>query len=148
MRRAASPARRLVLRVDERDTGRDDGSYAVEFAVAAAVVLLALLIVAVAYQASQSSAAVTAAAREAARAASLAASPAEAESAADQIVHARITPGSGPCTDVSVVTTTTSFHAAGTVHVAVTCRTASLFGHRRVVHASADEIIDRYRGGL
>jgi Flp pilus assembly protein TadG len=131
-----------------RTIGDDDGSYAVEFAVAAALVLIALLLLAVTYQTSQSSAAVTAAAREAARAASLAPSAEDAEAAADQTVRARITPGQGPCADVSVTTTTTSFRAAGTVSVAVTCRTGSLLGHRRVMHATADEVIDRYRGGL
>jgi Flp pilus assembly protein TadG len=126
----------------------DEGSYSVEFAIAAALVLVALLLVAVAYQTSRSSAAVTAAAREAARAASLAPTAADAEAAADQTVRARITPGAGPCADVSITTTTTSFRTAGTVSVAVTCRTASLLGHRRILRASADEVIDRYRGGL
>lgn len=127
---------------------RDAGSYSVEFAVAFAIVLIGILLAAVAYQTSQSTATVNAAAREGARAASLAPSAADARAAASEVVRSRIAPGAGPCTTVDVATATDSFHAAGTVRVTVTCRTGSLLGHHRVVRADADEVIDRYRGGL
>ncbi|WP_131770942.1 hypothetical protein [Candidatus Protofrankia californiensis] len=131
-----------------RRTHSDTGSFSLEFAVGFAVIVLAILLVAVAYQVRATSAAVTAAARQAARAASLTASPDQARAAASQRVRDRL--ASGPCQTgtVDVTTDTADFHAGGIVAVTVACQTQRLLGPSRRIVGHADEVIDRYRGGL
>ncbi|WP_165485684.1 TadE/TadG family type IV pilus assembly protein [Protofrankia symbiont of Coriaria ruscifolia] len=129
--------------------GRDDrGSFAVELATGAGIFILAMAILAVAVQTRQASDAVGQAVREAARAVSLAASPTDAAQQAD--VTARTTlAGSGCAPDsISLRTDTADFRPGGWVTVTARCRVDLLLGPSRWVDSTADEIIDRFRGGI
>jgi hypothetical protein len=127
---------------------RDTGSESIEFAVGFSLFALALLVAAVFYQISAARGTVTVAAREAARAASLASEPAEAAAAANRLVRNQLSDGPCVASSIEVATDTDDFHAGGIVAVTVTCRTRRLLGPSRRIVTCADEVIDRYRGGL
>jgi Flp pilus assembly protein TadG len=126
----------------------DEGSYAVELAAAFAAWVLGVGVLAVAYQIQASGNAVAHAAREAARAASLAADPGAAVRLAGETAGNRL--AQSPCepSSVGVDVDITDFRAGGTVTVSVACRTDPPIGPVRTLRSSADEIVDRYRGGV
>jgi Flp pilus assembly protein TadG len=127
---------------------RDErGSFGVELAAGFGIWVLGIVVLATVYQIQASSNVVAHAAREAVRAASLAADPMTATRVAEQTVVARL--ASSPCEPgtVAVDVDTTRFGAAGTVAVTVSCRTDPPIGSSRLLTSSADEVIDRFRGG-
>ncbi|WP_239309763.1 hypothetical protein [Frankia sp. Cj3] len=126
----------------------DAGSFSLEFAAGWAIFLLAVVVVVVVYQAQESGTAVTTAAREAARAASLTADQDEAVAAATSLARTLLAESVCNRNSIDVTTATDGFRAGGTVTVAVSCRTDPPIGPSRTVRATAEEIIDRYRGGL
>lgn len=130
------------------ETRCEDGSFSLELAVGASIFVVAVLLLAFVYQVEQTGAALTSAAREAARAASLTADPNDAAQAARQLATSRLTGGTCVPGTVTVATNTAGFTAGGTVTVAVACRTHPTIGPARSLRASADAVIDRYRGGL
>jgi len=130
-----------------RWSGRDDGSFAVELAAAFGAWVLGIVVLAVAYQVQASSNGVAHAAREAARAASLTSDPSTAARTARETATDRLAAGTCQPHSVAVEVDTTEFHAGGTVTVIVRCRTDPPIGPSRTLTATADEVIDRYRGG-
>jgi hypothetical protein len=133
--------------VGRRWSGRDGGSFAVELAAAFGAWVLGIAVLAVAYQVQASSNSVAHAAREAARAASLTADPSTAARTARDTATGRLAAGACQPDSVAVDVDTTRFRAGGTVTVIVRCRTDPPIGPSRTLTATADEVIDRYRGG-
>ncbi|MCK9895034.1 hypothetical protein MXD60_10555 [Frankia sp. AgB32] len=127
---------------------RDEGAHSVEFAAGWAIFLAAVAIIAVAFQTQQGRAGVRSAAREAARAASLAATPADADLQADAVGHRELAGASCAAGSETITTDVGRFAPGGIITVTVRCRLHPVLGPTRVVTASSDEIIDRYRGGL
>jgi Flp pilus assembly protein TadG len=124
------------------------GSASVEFAAAFGVWILGVAVLAAAYHLQATSNVVAHAAREAARAASLAADPGAAARVARQTASARL--AQSPCEpgSVGVEVDTSDFRAGGIVVVSVHCRTDPPIGPVRILRSSADEVVDRYRGGV
>ncbi len=126
----------------------DRGSFAVELAAGFGIFVLALAVLAVAFQTRQASDAVGEAVREAARAASLATSPADATRQATDTARAALASSGCAPDSVTLHTDTSDFRAGGWVTVTAHCRVDLLLGPSRWIDSTADEIIDRFRGGL
>jgi hypothetical protein len=126
----------------------DAGSAALELAVGVFAWAAGLLLVASAYQLLGSRDDVAHAAGAAARAAAMAPTVREAAEAARVTAERRL--AIGPCErgSVTVRVDGRDFRAGGTIQVDVSCRTDPLLGGTRTVTATADEVLDRYRGGL
>jgi len=143
-----SPAGRPLPSVRREPCLRDGGSASVELAAGIGAWVLGLLVLATAYQVQASNDDVAHAAAEAARAASLTAEPADAADVAGRTAAQRLV--TGPCEPgtVTVDSDLADFRAGGVVRVTVACRTRPPIGAPRTLTYTAEEVIDRYRGGL
>jgi hypothetical protein len=143
-----SPAVRLFPSVGREPCLHDEGSVSVELGAGIGAWVLGVLVLATAYQVQASNDDVAHAAAEAARAASLTAAPADAADVAARTAAQRLI--TGPCQPgtVTVEADVADFRAGGVVRVTVVCRTRPPIGAARTLTYTAEEVIDRYRGGL
>jgi hypothetical protein len=135
------------VNVGRRRTG-EKGSAAIELAIGVIGWAIGIALLATAYQIQAGNDDVADAAAQAARAAALTASPADASRVARTTAQDRLVTGTCEASTLAVTTDVARFRAGGSVVVTVSCRTAPPLGRARTLSRSAEEPIDRYRGGL
>jgi Flp pilus assembly protein TadG len=127
---------------------RDRGSSALELVIGVLGWTLVLAVLAAGYQFETSGDDVSDAAAQAARAATLTADPTTATQVAQDTARTRLRTGACEPGTVTIQVAVGGFRAGSTVHVSVSCRTNPPIGPTRRLTATADDVIDRYRGGL